>query len=50
MYYIYVQGVKNEATSKMKKMRSMDKPAGECVLKILNLLSSVVPGIIMPLP
>lgn len=36
--------------SEMKKMRSMDKPAEECVLKILSLVLSMVPDIIMPLP
>lgn len=50
MYYVYVRGRVNEAISKMKKMRSMGKPARECILKILNVVHSFDPGIIIPLP
>lgn len=38
MSYTHVLGGKTEAISKMRKMRRMDKPAREYVLKILNLV------------
>ena len=55
-YYIFIerdgceQKKKNEAIPKMKRMRSMCKPAGERVLKIPNLIYSIIPGTIMSPP